>query len=85
MKKQIIDKLREDGMTEVAAAKTLDTVIQAIGDVVRATGEASIPGFGKFKKKLRAERQVHNPRTGEVTRTTAKDVLVFKPSSTFTF
>lgn len=55
-------------LSKAAAARAVDAIFDstsgAIADAVRATGQLSLPGFGRFKSKTRPARQGRNPQTG---------------------
>ena len=63
------------------AAAAVDAVLGSITEGVLATGETAVVGFGSFNTKHVAERQGHNPSTGETITIAAKTKVVFKPSA----
>jgi DNA-binding protein HU-beta len=68
-KSEFIDAVAEQAdLTRAAAARVVDAIFDtaqgAISQAVHAAGSLSIPGFGKFTKRTRAERTGRNPRTG---------------------
>lgn len=83
-KKVIVDKIADKlGLTQKAAAETLDAVAEAIKETVESSATGSlirIPPLGNFKKVHRAERAARNPQTGEAITIAAHDAIVFKQS-----
>src|SRR3954447_24988596 len=68
-KSEFIDAVADKAeLTRAAAARVVDAIFDtasgAISQAVHAAGSLSIPGFGKFTKRTRAERTGRNPRTG---------------------
>ena len=53
------------GATQKDAAVYVDAVIGSIKDGMIEDGKVQIVGFGTFEVKERAEREGHNPATGE--------------------
>ena len=80
MKAQIIDAMKANGMTASEAEKAFWTTFDAVRSVISVNGKATIPGFGTFHKKQRAERMARNPATGESIKVAAKTVITFKES-----
>lgn len=52
------------GVTKKEAAEYVDTVFQAMKDVLSDGEEVKISGFGKFEVRQKGERIGRNPRTG---------------------
>lgn len=82
-KTDLIAKVAE--LAEVSkkdAGVQVDTVINAIGELLIATGEVSVPQFGKFTVQERAARLATNPQdpTGAKVEVAAKKVAKFKPA-----
>jgi len=69
-KSQLIDALaaRFDG-NKKAAAHALESVLDTITREIARGEKVAITGFGSFEKRLRPERTVRNPQTGEEMRT----------------
>jgi len=65
------------GMSEADAKKTVTAVFDQIADAASKGEEVSIPGFGKFAVKDRAERQGRNPATGEAITIAASKAMSF--------
>jgi DNA-binding protein HU-beta len=68
-KKDLIDKVAEKAETSKAAATRVfdaifDAASGAITEAVQAGENVSIPGFGKFRTKVRPARKGRNPQTG---------------------
>ena len=70
------------GATDIppeAVRRALNAIVDSIVEAVGSGDSVSIPGFGTFSSKHRAERIGRNPRTGELMEIPACDVPVFKP------
>jgi DNA-binding protein HU-beta len=77
--------------TGIAQAKALEVLNELFGaeegqgiiaGEVEAGAKVTIPGFGTFYKKTRAERTGTNPATKAKITIAAKDYVVFKPGKT---
>lgn len=66
------------GLTTVDAQRAVDQVFGAVRDALESGDDVRIAGFGTFRRKLRAERQVRNPRTGERSIMREHHVFTFK-------
>lgn len=65
-RKSISDAVKQlTGISPDKADKAVSTVFQAIGNALGRGESVQIPGFGTFKVSDIAERQGHNPATGE--------------------
>jgi DNA-binding protein HU-beta len=66
-KAEFLDHLAGDDRigSKKAAAEAVDSVLDAISDVLGGGGEVNFTGFGKFHVAERGPRQGVNPRTGE--------------------
>jgi DNA-binding protein HU-beta len=72
------------GATDIppeAVRRALNAIVDSIVEVVGSGDSVSIPGFGTFSSKHRAERIGRNPRTGELMEIPACNVPVFKPGN----
>lgn len=72
---------QKTGMTQKVMGEVLDAALEAITETLEAGDDVKLAGFGKFEVKERAERQGHNPQTGEPMTIPASNVVKFKPSS----
>lgn len=63
-----------------AAKAVLTKVFEYIGQSLADGHEVNIPGFGKFRVNDKPEREVRNPKTGEMMTVPAKRALKFTPS-----
>lgn len=70
-------------MTKKDAGSILDKVLFLIVEGVANSGEVTLPGFGKFEKVERAERDARNPYTGESVHVPAKNTIKFRPGADF--
>ena len=66
------------GVTQKDAAVYVDAVIESIKDGMIKDGKVQIVGFGTFEVKERAEREGHNPQTGETMKIAACKSVKFK-------
>jgi len=66
-KAEFLDKLASDQRigNKKEAAAAVDSVLDAITDVLEGGGDVTFTGFGKFAVAERGPRQGVNPRTGE--------------------
>ena len=53
------------GLSKKDAAAAVNAVLDVIGSTLAAGEKVSLPGFGNFEVKTRAERQGRNPVTKE--------------------
>jgi len=83
MKSKIIAHMRDrdPDLSAKEADRQFNNVFDALRSVIDVNGSARISDFGTFKKVRQQERQGRNPRTGEVIKIAAKDVIRFKQSS----
>ncbi len=76
---ELIDKIAaESGLSKKDAGKALAAGVQAIVDTLAEGGKVTLPGFGTFEVRERAERQSRNPQTGEPMTIAAGKVPAFK-------
>jgi DNA-binding protein HU-beta len=74
---QVAGKL---GTTKAEAARAIDSVVEAIGDIVGGGTPLRLAPLGSFNLKHKPGRAGRNPRTGEDVHIAARDVIVFKQS-----
>ena len=67
----------ENGLTKAQAKAAVEAVFKAVTEAAIAGEETSIPGFGKFAVKDRAERDGRNPATGEAIKIAASKKVAF--------
>lgn len=78
---QVVAKVAsETALPKTTAEAVVNGVFEAISETLANGNMVSIPGFGSFSVKDRAERVGRNPRTGESMVISARRVPVFKPS-----
>lgn len=81
-KKVIVEAVaREAGMTQAAADKVVNAVLDAIGAELAKGEKVSLPGFGTFEVRERAARTGRNPQTGEEIQIKASKAPAFKAGS----
>lgn len=66
------------GFTKKDAEKAVSAVIDGITDALKAGDKVQLVGFGTFEVRNRAEKQGHNPRTGEPMTVPASKLPAFK-------
>ena len=65
-------------ISKAAAAKALDTMLDAIEEALKAGDKITLVGFGTFSVAERAERNGRNPQTGADIKIPAAKVPKFK-------
>jgi len=83
-RQELIDSVAEKaGTTKAAAGRMLEAIFDsaggAISEAVQKGREVSIPGFGKFRSKVRKARRGRNPRTGAEIEIPETTVIAFSP------
>lgn len=68
------------GMSKGRAEDNIRAMFEIIAENTAEGHEVNIPGFGKFRRKGKAERQGRNPKTGETMTIAAKSVPNFLPA-----
>jgi DNA-binding protein HU-beta len=82
-KTELVNFVAEDlGTTKADANQMVNAVLDAILEGLRTEGKVQLVGFGTFSAVDRAERQAHNPQTGEAITVPAKTVPKFKAGKT---
>lgn len=77
-KSETLQSLAETtGKTKKEVAEMLDAIVALAYKETKKSGEFTIPGLGKLKKKHRDARQGRNPATGETIQIAAKTVIKF--------
>ena len=80
-KKEMVAKIAEnESVTKVAAEEMYEAVFGALVDTLEVGEEVAVPGLGRFKIVERAEREAHNPRTGDAVVVPAHKALKFVPA-----
>ena len=65
--------------SKAAAARALDSTIDAVKKTLKKGGTVSLVGFGTFAVGKRAARTGRNPRTGDSIKIKAAKVPKFRP------
>ena len=65
-------------MTKAAAAKAVDSMLEAVTTALKEGEQVAVSGFGTFEVRERAARQGRNPQTGEAIQIKASKVPAFK-------
>jgi DNA-binding protein HU-beta len=68
----------EAGLTKAAAAKALESFIEAVAKELKTNGRLGLVGFGTFTVARRKARTGRNPQTGKAIKIAAKKVVKFK-------
>lgn len=83
-KSDLIDVIAQrSDLTKAAAARALDSTIEAITEAVASGDTVSLVGFGSFKSAARAAREGKNPKTGEKLNIAATTVPKFSAGASF--
>lgn len=68
------------GVAKSVADATVNAMIDAVADALKAGDKVAIAGFGNFEVKERAAREGRNPATGEAITIAASKTVAFKAS-----
>ena len=80
-KQEMVNKLAEKlGVTKKYAKEVYEVFLEVLVEGLVETERVQLTGFGTFEVKQRAERQGHNPQTGEPMTIPARKAPVFKAS-----
>lgn len=80
-KSEIMQHLAEKtGKSKKEVVEMIDAMVELAYKETKSSGEFSIPGLGKLKKKHRAAREGRNPATGDTIQIPAKTVVKFTVS-----
>ena len=78
-KTELIEHIANNAdISKAAAARALDSTIDAVKKTLKKGGTVSLVGFGTFAVGKRAARTGRNPSTGETIQIPAKKAPVFK-------
>nr|HID58881.1 HU family DNA-binding protein [Desulfobacterales bacterium] len=80
-KGELVSKMAQDaGISKASAKLALDSFMDSVKtSLKKKNGRLTIVGFGTFYKVRRKARNGRNPRTGEIIRIKASDVVRFRP------
>jgi DNA-binding protein HU-beta len=79
-KSELIHAIAEQSkLSKADAGRSLDAVLKAIENTLKAGDSISLVGFGTFDVKARAARTGRNPQTGREISIAAANVPSFKP------
>lgn len=83
-KGELIDAVAvRSGVTKTAAGEVLDALLEQIIATVAEGDKVVLAGFGTFESRDRAEREGHNPHSGEKMTIPAVKVPGFKAGKSF--
>jgi integration host factor subunit beta len=78
-KSDLIENLAAaEGITLKAAEAAVNTVFQAMVEILVEDGRVEIRGFGSFKVKKYEDYTGRNPKTGELISVASKNLPVFR-------
>ncbi|MFN5443989.1 MAG: HU family DNA-binding protein [Crocinitomicaceae bacterium] len=84
-KSELIDAIAaESGLTKADATKALNGFIKATSQALKSGDKLALTGFGSFSVSERPARDGRNPKSGEVIKIAAKNVIKFKAGSELT-
>lgn len=79
-KSELIHAIAEQSkLSKADAGRSLDALLKAIENTLKAGDSISLVGFGTFDVKARAARTGRNPQTGREISIAAANVPSFKP------
>ena len=79
LKKDLVDKIADTGLTKKQATEALDATLDAITGALKKGDHVLLTGFGKFEVRTRAARTGINPKTLEKIKLPETKVPAFKP------
>ena len=79
-KTELIEHIANNAdISKAAAARALDSMVEAVKKTLKKGGTVSLVGFGTFAVGKRAARTGRNPRTGAAIKIKAAKVPKFRP------
>ncbi len=79
-KTELIEHIANDAdISKAAAARALESMIEAVKKNLKKGGTVSLVGFGTFTVGKRAARTGRNPRTGVAIKIKAAKIPKFRP------
>jgi DNA-binding protein HU-beta len=78
-KTELIEHIANNADISKAAARALESTIEAVKKTLKKGGTVSLVGFGTFAVGKRAARTGRNPRTGATIKIKAAKVPKFRP------
>ena len=84
-KTDLIDAIAaEAGITKVDAKKAIEAFFSNVEKTLKKGDKVSIVGFGSWSVSKKEAREARNPRTNEIIKVAAKNVVKFKAGSELT-
>jgi DNA-binding protein HU-beta len=78
-KTELIEKLRETGLSKSDASTAVDGILDAITAAMNSGEKVTLTGFGTFEVVDTPARTGRNPQTGEAVQIPAGKRIKFKP------
>jgi DNA-binding protein HU-beta len=79
-KSELVEKMAADAeISKAAAARALDSLVDAVKKSLKKGESVSLIGFGTFDVSKRAARTGRNPQTGKPLKIKASNVPKFRP------
>lgn len=76
--KELVDAVAEKlNLPKTVVRTFLDSTVEVAADALQKGEEVTLPGLGKFKTKVTAERTGRNPKTGEELRIPSRKAVKF--------
>ena len=83
-KTELIEHIANNAdISKAAAARALESTIDAVKKTLKKGGEVQLIGFGTFCVAKRSARTGRNPQTGEAIKIKASKLPKFKPGKAF--
>jgi len=82
--KELVDVIAVSArLNPIEADNALASIVEHMTDALAQGNKVSLPGFGIFEVRSRAERQGRNPLTGEPITIRAQKKVVFRAGKAF--
>ena len=77
-KTELVNAVAAKGLSKKDADVAVKVVFESITEALKNGEKVQLIGFGTFEVRERAEKEAHNPRTGETIKVAATKVPAFK-------
>lgn len=78
---ELFDLLQQNGLSAQQSKQSVQTILEALTEVLVNEGKVDLKGFGKFDVAIREPRVGYNPSTKEKMLLPANKVIRFRPSA----